>query len=245
MPSSEPGGPPPAGPTPPARSAFFGYVLRILVKDLQLEWRSREIVYTMALFSALLVLIFSFAFAEQGEPLRTVAVGIVWAALAFSGTLGLSRFFEREREGDTLRALLISPAPAAAVYLAKVLGISCFMLISEAVTLPLVMVLFELQLGQGGMLVALLLSGTLGFAAVGSLFAAGLLRARSRGVLLGLLTYPVVVPVIVAGTKGTAALAATPPDPTAAWLWLKLLLVFDTVFVVLSLWSFGPLTTGE
>jgi len=249
-----PEGPPARAPRPSDAGAssapgelrlLLAHTAQILHKDLRQEWRSREIVYTMTLFAALLVMIFSFAFIEQGEPMSGVAAGILWVAVAFAGTLALGRYFEREREADTITALLLSPASRAAIYLAKLLGIAVFMLITEAVLLPLLIVLFEIEIAAPGLLIALLLLGTVGFAAVGSLFAAGLMRSSSRDVLLGVLTFPIVLPVIIAGAKGTAALIGSPAELDTALTWLKLMLAFDAIFVVLSLWAFGPLVSNE
>jgi heme exporter protein B len=224
---------------------FISQVRLIVSKDLQQEWRSREIVYTMGLFAALLVLIFSFAFADDGKPFPGAAGGLLWIAVSFAGTLGTGRFFEREREGETIRALLLSPASPAAIYTAKLFSMILFMGATELVVLPMLVLFFQLQVASIPMFAALIALGTLGFAAVASLFAAGLMRARSRDVLLGILTYPIALPVIIAGAKGTAALTAVPPDFGAAVVWLKLLGAFDTIFLVLALWVFGPLLRSE
>ena len=104
--------------------------------------------------------------------------------------------------------------------------------------------LFDAPLfSQPLLLVPLLFSGTLGFAAVGTLFAAMLMRARTRDVLLPILLYPITIPVIIAGVRGTAALLASPRDETTAIMWIAILVSFDIVFVTLSLWTFEPLMT--
>ncbi|MCK5801084.1 MAG: heme exporter protein CcmB [Deltaproteobacteria bacterium] len=224
---------------------FARQVWLIFAKDLRLEWRSREIVYTMALFSALLVIIFSFAFADRARPFPGAAGGLLWIAITFAGTLGIGRFFEREREGETIRALLLSPSSPAALYTAKLLAMVVFMVSTAAVVLPMLVLFFRLEVAAPGIFAALLISGILGFASIGTLFAAGLMRARSRDVMLGILTYPIALPVIIAGAKGTAALTAAQPDIATALIWLKLVTGFDVVFVVLSLWVFGPLIRGE
>jgi heme exporter protein CcmB len=228
-----------------APGSSLGHALHIAAKDLRVEWRSREVLYTMCFFAVLVVVIFSFAFARQGQPMHEVAGGILWTVVAFAGTLGLGRVFDREREGDTHRALLLAPVSRGAVYLGKLLAVFAFIGLTEAIVVPLLVVLFQLQVASVPVLVALLLLGTLGFAAVGSLFAATLLEARSRDVLLGIFLFPVVTPVIVAGAKGTAALMAGPAEAASALVWLKLLFAFDLLFVTLSLWVFGPLTRGE
>ncbi len=92
-------------------------------------------------------------------------------------------------------------------------------------------------------LIALLVTGTVGFAAVGALFAAMLVRTRSRDVMLPVLLYPITIPVIIAGVRGTVALLEATPDLDTARMWVALLAFFDVVFVTLSLWTFEPLMT--
>jgi len=116
------------------------------------------------------------------------------------------------------------------------------LLIAEALLVPLVAVLFDAALFARPLLLAgLLVTGTIGFAAVGTLFAAMLVRSRTRDVMLPILLYPITVPVIIAGVRGTAALLAPDPDAALAEMWIALLVCFDVVFVILSLWTFEPL----
>lgn len=224
---------------------YLMQVLQIMAKDLRVELRSREILYTMVFFAVLVVVIFSFAFARQGQPMHDVAGGILWVVVAFAGTLGLTRFFDREREADTYRALMLCPTSSAVIYLGKLLGVCLFTASTEAVVVPLLVLLFDLHVPSIGLLILLLVLGTVGFAAVGALFSASLMQTRSRDVLLSILLFPIVTPVIVAGAKGTAALMAGTASMTGAWVWIKLLVIFDLIFITLSLWAFGPLTRSE
>lgn len=216
----------------------------VVQKDFAIEVRSREILYTTLFFAVACVLVFSFAFVREGQPLVDAAAGILWIAIAFAGTLALGRTFERERYGETLRALLLAPSPRPAIYVGKLLGIIALLAIVEALIVPLVALLFQAALFERPLMMALLLiAGTIGFAAVGTLFAAMLVRARTRDVLLPILLYPVTVPVMIAGVRGTSALIASPPDEPMATMWIVLLVCFDVVFVTLALWTFEPLMT--
>ena len=213
-------------------------------KDVTIEVRSRETIATTMFFALSCMLVFAFALVKEGRVVADAAAGILWIAIAFSGTLALGRTFERERYTDTLRALMLAPADRPAIYLGKLLGVLALILAAELVVVPLVALLFDAALLQEPlMLVLLLLTGTLGFAAVGTLFSAMLVRARSRDVLLPVLLYPITIPVIIAGVRGTAALAAPAPDLPMAQFWLALLAFFDTVFITLALWTFEPLMT--
>ena len=227
------------------RVGFFKVALLVLRKDLAIEAKSREIVYTTLFFAISCVMIFGFAFVmEEGVPVEGAAAGILWIAVAFSGTLALGRTFERERYGETLRALLLAPASRPAIYAGKLLGMILMMVATEVILTPLVALLFHAPLFTHPLLLGVLLGlGTVGFAAVGTLFAAMLVRTRTRDVLLPILLYPVTIPVIIAGVRGTAALLQTPPDDAVATLWIGLLTAFDVVFVTLALWTFEPLMT--
>ena len=216
-------------------------VWTIARKDLVIEARSRELAYTTLFFAVSVVLVFSFSFVVEGVPLLDAAAGIMWVAIAFSGTLALGRTFERERQADTLKALLLSPAERPAVYLGKLAGVVMLMVVVESLMVPLVGIMFQAPLGRAPwLLIALLLTGTVGFAAVGTLFAAMLIRAHSRDVLLPVLLYPITVPLVIGGVRGTASLFAAEPNLEVAQAWLSMLVFFDAVFLTLALWVFGP-----
>jgi heme exporter protein CcmB len=216
----------------------------ILRKDLTVEVRSREIVYTTLFFAVSCILVFAFALVREGKPPEDGAAGVLWIAIAFAGTLALGRAFERERQSETLRALLLAPAPRPAVYLGKLLGIVALLAVAEVVLVPLVALLFQAPLlAHPFWLAGVITTGTLGFAAVGTLFAAMLVRARSRDVLLPVLLYPITVPVIIAGVRGTAALLQPELEIDVVRFWITLLVAFDVVFVTLALWTFEPLMT--
>jgi len=223
---------------------FLRTALLVFRKDFAIEVKSREILYTTLLFALSCVLIFSIAFVKQGEPLEDAAAGILWIAIEFAGTLALGRTFERERYAETLRALLLAPSSRAAIYVGKVLGILALLAVVEVLLVPLVALLFHAPLFSAPLLlVGLLATGTVGFGAVGALFAAMLVRARSRDVMLPILLYPITIPVMIAGVRGTAALLQDPPDAATVTMWIAILAAFDVVFVTLSLWTFEPVMT--
>ena len=216
----------------------------IAMKDLRVEARSRELIYTTLFFALSCVLVFAFAFVRNGSPIPDTAGGILWVVIVFSGTLALGRTFERERQTDTLRALLLAPVERPAVYLGKLIAMVLLLAAVELIVVPIVGVLFQAPVMRAPwLLAALLATGSIGFAAVGTLFAAMLVRARSRDVLLPVLLYPITVPVIIAGVRGTAALLQPEVDEPVARAWLSMLVFFDVVFITLALWTFEPVMT--
>lgn len=223
---------------------FFRIIWLVLRKDIRVESRSREILYTTAFFAASCVLVFSFAFVRAGRPVEGAEAGIVWVALAYAGQLALGRAFERELHHDALRGLLLAPAERAAIFVGKLLGVVLLMALVEVVVVFFVALFFSTAFFEHGFLfLGLLAAGTVGFAAVGTLFAAMLTRIQSRAVLLPVLLYPVTVPVLIGGVSGTLALIQPDPDLDLARFWLALLVFFDAVFLTLALWTFEPLMT--
>ena len=224
--------------------SFVRVAWLVMRKDLTIEIRSREILYTTVFFAVSCVLVFAFALVRDGRAAEGVAAGILWIAIAFAGTLALGRTFERERHNDTLRALMLAPVERPAVYVGKLLGVLTLLAAAEMLLVPLVALFFQAPLmAQPLPMLALLALGTIGLAAVGTLFAAMLVRARSRDVLLPVLLYPITIPVIIAGVRGTAALLQPVPDMPLVGLLIGFLLFFDVVFVTLALWTFDPLMT--
>jgi len=211
----------------------------ILKKDLLVELRTREVLATMTLFALLVVVIFAFAFNIDTDATRQIAPGILWVTVVFSGNLGVSRVFERERDNGCMTGLLLTPGGPLAVFCAKALGILAFMALMELLVVPLALMFAGLTVPLSGIgtLVLALALGSIGFALVGTLFGAMLGEARLRELLVPLVVYPVVVPVLVAGVELTAValghgLAAERTD------WLLMMLGFDLVFVGVAPWVF-------
>jgi heme exporter protein CcmB len=223
---------------------FLRTALLVLKKDFAIELKSGEILYTTLFFAMSCVLVFAIAFVKEGQPVEGAGAGILWIAVFFAGNLALGRTFERERYGETLKALLLAPAPRAAIYVGKLAGIVLLLTLTECFVVPAVAFLFHAPLfDRPGFLGALLLLGTLGFSAVGTLFAAMLVRTRARDAFLPILLYPITIPVTIAGVLGTSALLQNPADEPVATLWIAVLVAFDAVFVTLALWMFEPLMT--
>ncbi len=225
---------------------FMRVAWLVLKKDLAIEARSWEIVTTTLFFALAVVVVFMFAFVRDGQPIEGAAAGVLWIALAFAGTLALGRTFERERQSETLRGILLAPASRAAVFAGKLLGIVLLLLAVEALVVPLVWLFFQERslFGRPLLLGGLLVSGAIGFGAVGTLFAAMLVHVRTRDVLLPILLYPITIPALIAGVSGTQALMASPPSEPLAVMWIAILVCYDVVFMTLALWVFEPLMTG-
>ena len=223
---------------------FLGTAALVARKDLLVESRSREVVYTSLLFAISCMLVFAFGLVKEGRVVTDAAAAILWITIAFAGTLALGRIFDRERQNETLRALLLAPASRAAIYVGKLVGVLALLLLVEAIVVPLVMLMFDAALlAHPGFMLSILIAGSVGYAAVGTLFAAMLAQSRSRGALLPVLLYPMTVPVIMGGVRGTAALLQPEADLVIARAWLTMLVAFDAVFITLCLWTFEPAMT--
>ncbi|ODS59527.1 MAG: hypothetical protein ABS36_00935 [Acidobacteria bacterium SCN 69-37] len=210
-------------------------------KDLAVEIRSRELIYTAMFFAVACLLIFAFAFVEGRTTIRNAPAGILWITIVFSGTLALGRTFERERQAETLRALLMTPVERPAIYLGKLLSLLILLGSIQVVVVPLVGLLFGAPILRAPfMLMGLLALGTTGFATVGTLFAAMLTRTSSRDVLLPVVLYPMSLPALVGGMQGTLWIFAAEPNYELVQTWLAMLVFFDAVFLTLALWTFAP-----
>ena len=179
----------------------------VLKKDLLIEGRSKEIVFTMVTFGILSVVIFALSFYIDEDKARAYGPGILWVVILFGGTLGLQRLFQPERDNDCLGGLLLTPMDPRSLFLGKFLLQLCFCLVMELLTIPLILMFFDLfrtlEGGAGWTFTLIVLLGTIGFSTVGTLFAALLLNTRLREVLVPVVVYPLVTPVLIAGVQST------------------------------------------
>lgn len=212
---------------------FIKRVAAIIWKDVRAEFRTREMLSAMFVFSLLVVVIFGLAFDPSRGELERMFPGVLWIAFFFAGILGLNQSFLREKAGESLQGLMLAPVDRSAIFLGKMLGNLMFMLLVEAVSLPLFFVFFRYSYaGSYFWLGVTLIAGTFGFVSVGTFLAALAANTRASQVLLPLLLFPVVVPVVLATVQVTAGLFALQP-PGELSTWLKVLLVYDLVFLVI------------
>ena len=211
---------------------YLAVVWVLLGKDLLSEWRTRE-AFTAALVFALMVLVaFNFAFDLRLERAEAVAPGLLWTTFLFAALLALGRGFARERDRGTLEGLLLAPVDRGALYLAKLAANTLYVLLVEAITLPIFSALFSVRFDWPAVLLVSAL-GAVGFCGVGTLFAAMATNTRAREVMLPVLLHPNALPVVIATVKATAAATGAGSDADDL-PWLNLLLAFDVIFVALS-----------
>ncbi|MFT6399911.1 MAG: heme exporter protein CcmB [Bradymonadia bacterium] len=213
-------------------------IAAMIAKDLRIELRTREVLYTSLLFSVVLVTLFIFSGFGETADTRRAAPGVLWVSMTFVGTLVFGRTFQRERDERALLGLLLAPGATKSLYWAKLCVNLLFLGSVEVVLVPLVAMLFKLQLCLVlGPLVTLLAAGTLGFCALGTVLAAALSSLRLKEVLMPLVLFPLALPLLLAGVKGTSALIDT-PGWQSVQSWLTLIVAFDMLFLVLSAWLF-------
>jgi heme exporter protein B len=220
-------------------SGFVEQVAALMGKDFRREFRTGEIVSTTVAFALLLTLVFSFAFFAGGETIRVVFPGILWTAIVFTGTLVIARTFSQETEDGCLRALALVPGMDHSLYVAKLAVNLLFMFAFEVVLLPLSMVAFDIALASRLFPCAtVIIGGTVGFSALGTLVSAMLVHNRIRDVLLPILLYPLAAPLVLAGVKATRILLEGGTWSSIA-NWLKILAGMDALFLVAGWTTFG------
>jgi heme exporter protein B len=208
----------------------------VIWKDLRAEWRSREIVSAMLVFTLLVIIIFNFALDLQPNLRAGISSGVLWVTLAFAGTLGLNRSMAIEKDRGCLDGLLLAPVDRAAIYLGKALANLVFMLLVALIALPLYGILYDTNLFIPGLWLTVLL-GAEGYVAVGTLLASMAVQARTRDILLPILLFPVAVPVVVSAVKATSGFLAG-----LEWVeiqpWITLLVVYDVIFTSVAFMVF-------
>ncbi len=215
---------------------FLHSIGAIVWKDLSAELRSRELFSAMMVFSLLVIVIFNFALELDISTRRSVTSGVLWVTFAFAGTLGLNRSLSMEKEQGCLDGLLLAPVDRSAIYFGKALSNLAFMLIVEAIVLPVYSFLYNVNLFNAA-LVGVILLGSIGYTAVGTLLATMSVQTRTRDMLLPIILFPVVLPVLIGAVKASGGILAG-DDFSSILPWLNLVLVYDVVFVAVAFMVF-------
>lgn len=224
-------------------TSFWAVLSATLVKDIRLEWRSKDALNSMLFFSLLVVVIFSFSFDPNAEESREIAGGLVWVAFLFAAVVALNQTWARELRNQVLDAYRVSPSPANSLFLAKALGNFILVTLLEAVMAPLFIVFYNLRaLGPAWELLPVGLLGTWALVVNGTFFAAVSLRTRSREIMLPLLLFPISIPAVQSMVEATRIILA---GEGAARFWIVLLLTYDLVFTTACLALFDRVLHAE
>ncbi len=216
---------------------------RSLVKDLRLEWRSKDAINSMLFFALLVVVIFSFGFDPTAEESRKIAGGLLWVAILFATVVALNQTWTRELRNQVLDAYRLSPAPAQALFLSKTVGNFLFVSILEVLMVPLFVVFYNLRsVGPVWQLLVVGLLATWALVVNGTFFAALSIRTRSREIMLPLILFPISIPALLAMVDATTSILTGDNSPV---FWIRLLAVYDLVFTSVSLLLFETVLNAE
>jgi heme exporter protein B len=218
------------------RPSFFKGMMAIVQKDLIVEYHSRELVPAMLAFSLIVIIIFNFALELDIKTRQSVTAGVLWTTFAFAGTLGLNRSMAIEKDRGCMDGLLLAPLDRAAIYFGKAIGNLAFMLIVEAIVLPVYSLLYNVSLFQADLLGVILL-GSIGYSAVGTLLSAMSVQTRTRDVLLPILLLPIVLPVLLASVKASGGLL-NGAEFSEILAPLNILIVYDVIFIAVAFMVF-------
>jgi len=203
-------------------TAYLHTVWQIIRKDIRVEWRGRQGIPVMLVFSLLIVFLFNFALQLSTDLQAGLTAGLLWVSLAFASTLGLNRSISLERENNALDGLLLAPVDRSAIYFGKALSNFAFTFLVALILLPV----FTLFFGQNMFnltLVLFILLGVGAYTSLGTLLATLSIQARTRDVLLPILLYPLALPILIAAVEGSrGALSGQPLAELQSWLFLLL-----------------------
>lgn len=217
-------------------AAFFRAMAAIIWKDLAAELRSRELLSAMLVFALLVIIIFNFALELDPRTRSAVTSGVLWVTFIFAGTLGLNRSMAIEKDRGCMDGLLLAPVDRSAIYFGKAIGNLIFMLIMEIIVLPVYSLLYNINLFSPGLLLVIVL-GSIGYIAVGTLLSAMAVQARTRDILLPILLFPVALPVLMASVKASNGFLQG-VEMNEVLPWLNLLVVYDIIFTAVAFMVF-------
>ncbi|MEE8356209.1 MAG: heme exporter protein CcmB [Anaerolineales bacterium] len=216
--------------------SYLNAVRAVIWKDLTAEWRTRENLSAMLVFALLVILIFNFALELDIQAQESLSAGVLWATFIFAGTIGLNRSMAVEKDRGCLDGMLLAPVDRSVIYFGKAISNLIFMVLVEIIVLPVYSFLYQVPVFQPGFLLVVLL-GSIGYVAVGTLLATMVIQVRTRDILLPILLFPLTLPVIIAAVKASQGfLQMVPLEDIAAWL--NLLIVYDLIFTSLAFMVF-------
>lgn len=209
--------------------------LIIVWKDLYTEWKTRQIISNMLLFSGLVVVTFSFTFDHSIETVKTLIPGLIWVITIFSGILALNQSFLKENQNENIQGIIISPIDPSSIFLGKIIVNLILVFVVQLISFPALFILFDYHfIGNIYYLMIILFVGTFGFVSVGTFLAAISANSKNSEMLLPVILFPVIVPVVISVVQATKIVLAGQESLSDAISWMHLVTVYDVVTFVLG-----------
>ena len=214
---------------------YINQVAAIVWKDFVTELKTRELFSSMFVFALLVIIVFIFSIDLSIVKASEAGPGVLWVAFLFSGTMGLNRSFMLEKENDCLQGLLLAPVDRTVLYFGKLFSNFIFLLIMEAFILPIFMIFFNIDLISNLLpLLYVIIIGTLGFCAIGTLLSSLSVNLKTRDIILPILLYPLMIPLVIGLVKMTGQVLAG--EPLSGMMnWVSLTLCFDVIYIAVSI----------
>ena len=206
-------------------------VLWLIHKDLILQFRTKDTLVLVFMFSLLVVLAFVFSmgpfFPFDLEERSKLAASVLWISFTFAGVITLTRSFDVERSDGAVHIIRLAGVDPSNFYISKVLSNFIFLTVLEFILTPVSLQFVEsldlVSVITLFKLLGILSIGTLGLCAVGVILSGMASTTRGKESLLSVLLLPLVIPVIMAGTKCTVSLLSTGTLQGTFWIMLLIL----------------------
>ena len=208
----------------------------VIWKDFQAEWRNRENLSAMLVFALLVILIFNFALELDLQAKASLSAGVLWTTFIFAGTIGLNRSLAVEKDRGCLDGLLLAPVDRSVIYFGKAIGNLAFMILVEAIVLPIFSFLYGFNVFQPGFLGVIILGST-GYAAVGTLLSTMVVQTRTRDILLPIILFPLTLPVVIAAVKASQGFFQNLSLAEFS-VWVNILIAYDLIFIAAAFMVF-------
>ena len=221
------------------KTSFYKALKAVVWKDLMAELRSKELISGMLVFSLLVIFIFNFSLELSPSTRAAVTAGVIWVTIIFAGTIGLNRSMAVEKDRGCLDGLLLAPVDRTAIYFGKSIANWIFMLIVAAIILPIYSLLYNSNIFSPGLILVILL-GSEGYVAVGTLLSSMAVQARTRDILLPILLFPVIIPILIAAVKASNGFLTGIPFAELT-NWIFLLIAYDVIFTSVAFMVFDAI----
>jgi heme exporter protein B len=213
-------------------------VAAIVRKDLLIEYRSRQTFFSTLFFGLLVLVVGNFAMSGAGIEQRSMAPGVLWISFLFSGLLFLNHIISSEKEESTLSGILISPATPGQIFLGKLFSATIFLTALETILFPVFHILFNYTFTLNSLwLYLVIVLAAIGYCSLGVLLSTMALNVKNREILLSIILFPILIPLLIMAVKSSIILL-NELKMAQFYNWLKLLIAFDLIYVILSYWSY-------
>ena len=206
----------------------------LIIKELKLEFRTKETILSMFLLGIILTFLFSITIENVKQEFIIV---YFWIIIFMISSLGLYRSYQNEKNLDSFNMMLSSPVDPSIIFISKVISFFIQILIVQIFLFPIFILFFKLNFNLSYGVLFLTLATNWYISSLGNIIGGITLRSNRNEMIIPILLFPLSAPILLAIIRATEGIVNHYSFYDFS-NWIFIIITSSIVVFILGIWAY-------